>query len=192
MQLANAVLGDAIVDIGDGAKGSVAHGDGIKRHPVVGAVHAGINDDGAADAELLVQRAKVLQRRIGRRVGPSRRVGVFVTGAEDVGMRVTCQRRELECRRARIGIGPGNGRLVHGAFCSVSVALHGASIFMKPDFLCAFRRRLLLAPGSVSPEGTCCRYDRPRTPAARRPSTRRVARSLPPYRRRRLRRVTAA
>ena len=119
VQFAKAALGNGIVDIGDGAKGAVAHGDGIQRHAVVGAVHAGIDDDGAADPELLVQRPEIFQRRIGRRIGPSRRVGVFVTGAEDVGMRVTRQRRELEFRRSRIGIGSGDRRLVHGAFCSV-------------------------------------------------------------------------
>ena len=127
VQFAKAALGNGIVDIGDGAKGAVAHGDGIQRHPVVGAVHAGIDDDGAADPELLVQRPEIFERRIGRRIGPSRRVGVFVTGAEDVGVRVTRQRRELEFRRSRIGIGSGDRRLVHGAFCSDLVALHGAS-----------------------------------------------------------------
>ena len=94
VQFAKAALGDAVVDIGDGAKGAVAHRDGVERHAVVGAVHAGVDDDGAADPELLVQRPEILQRRIGRRIGPSRRVRVFVTGAEDVGMRVARQRRQ--------------------------------------------------------------------------------------------------
>ena len=145
-----AALGDAVVDIGDGAKGPVAHGDGIERHPVVGAVHAGIDDDGAADPELLVQRAEILERRIGRRIGPSWRVGIFVAGAEDVGVRVARQRRELEFRRSRIGIGSGNGRLVHDAFCSDLVALQRRLEFMKPNFLSASRQRLLRAAGSAS------------------------------------------
>jgi hypothetical protein len=85
-------------------------------------VHAGIDDDGAADPELLVQRPEIFERRIGRRIGPSRRVGVFVAGAEDVGVRVTRQRRQLEFRRSRIGIGSGDCRLVLDAFCSVLVA----------------------------------------------------------------------
>ena len=59
VQFAQAALGDAVVDIGDGAKGSVAHGDGVQRHPVVGAMHAGIDDDGAADPEFLVQRPEI-------------------------------------------------------------------------------------------------------------------------------------
>ena len=128
MQLAKAALGDGIVDIGDGAKGAVADRDGIQRHPVVGAMHAGIDDDGATDPELFVQRLEIPERRVGRRIGPSRRVRIFVTGAEDVGMRVTRQRRKLEFRRSRIGIGAWNGWLVHNAFCSGLVALHGVSI----------------------------------------------------------------
>jgi hypothetical protein len=40
-----------------------------------------------------------------------------------MGMRVARQRRKLEFRRSRIGIGPWNGWLVHGAFCSVELAL---------------------------------------------------------------------
>ena len=192
VQFAKAALGNAIVDIGDGAKGPVAHGDGVQRHPVVGAVHAGIDDDGTADPELPVQRPEILQRRVGRRIGPSRRVGIFVTGAEDVGMRVARQRRELECRRSRIGIGSGNRRLVHGAFCSVLVALHGVSRFRKSNFLSAFQQRPLRAAGWTSPGVRRCRDDLHRTPETRRPSTRRVARSLPPCRRRRLRRATAA
>jgi hypothetical protein len=40
-----------------------------------------------------------------------------------MGMRVARQRRKLEFRRSRIGIGSGDRRLVHGAFCSVKFAL---------------------------------------------------------------------
>ena len=107
-----AALGDAVVDIGDGAKGAAAHRDGIERDAVVGAVHAGIDDDGAADAELRVQRAEIFERRIGRRVGPLRRIRIFVAGAEDVAMRVAGQRRQAEFRRPRVGIGSGNRGMV--------------------------------------------------------------------------------
>jgi len=66
------------------------------------------------------------------------------------------------------------------------------SRFMKSNFLSAFQQRPLRAAGWASPGVRLCRDDLHLTPATRRPSLRRVARSLPPCRRRRLRHATAA
>ena len=128
MQFAQAALGDAVVDIGDGAKGPIAHGDGVERHPVVGAMHAGVDDDRAADPELPVQRAEIPKRCIGRRIGPSRGIGIFVAGAKDMRVSIAGQRRELEFRRSRIGIGTRNGRLLHETFCGLFFAPANRSV----------------------------------------------------------------
>src|SRR5262249_54167384 len=113
MQLAKPALRDGVVDIGNRAIGPVALRDGIERNGVVGAVHAGIDDDGALDPELGVRRPKILKRRVRRRVGTIRRVGVFRAGTEDVAMRVAGKRRQLELWRARVRIGRRNGWRVH-------------------------------------------------------------------------------
>ena len=52
VQLFEVAVRDVAVKVGDRAKGAVADRDGIERDAVVGAVHAGVDDHGAADAEL--------------------------------------------------------------------------------------------------------------------------------------------
>jgi hypothetical protein len=138
MQFAKAALCDGIVDIGDGAKGAIAYGDGIQRHPVVGAVHAGIDDDGAADPEFPMQRPEIFEWRIRRRIRPSWRVRIFVAGPEDVGMRIARQCRKLELGRSRIGIGAWNGQFLHGAFCNGWLALHRALDLYEAEFSLRF------------------------------------------------------
>src|SRR5579872_6774602 len=86
VELAEAALGDAIVDTGDRAKRSVAHRNGIQCHAIVCPMHAGIDDDGSSDAELGVQDAQIFQRRVRRCIGPSWRIRIFVAGTEDVRM----------------------------------------------------------------------------------------------------------
>ena len=88
VKLTQLPLGDAVIDIGDRPVGAAAGGDGIERNAIVGAMHAGIDDNRAADAELCVQRLESIQRRVGRRVGPIRRVRIFRARAEDVAMRI--------------------------------------------------------------------------------------------------------
>jgi hypothetical protein len=89
-------LGDRVVNIGDGTIGAAAGRDRIKGNTVVGAMDAGIDDHRAPDAKLRVQCAKILKRRIGRRIGPVRRVRVFRVRAKDMAMRVAGERWKLE------------------------------------------------------------------------------------------------
>ena len=92
VQFEKAAFGDGTVDIGHGTEGSVADGDGVQRDAVIDPVNAGIDNHGAPDAELAMQRTKIFERRVRRCIGTARRIGIFVAGAEDVGMRVTGQR----------------------------------------------------------------------------------------------------
>src|SRR5580765_1672053 len=85
LKFAQAALGYAVVDIGDRAIGPAARGNRVQRHAVVGAMYAGIDDDGAPEAELGMERPEIRKRRIGRRIGTPGRVGIFVAGAKDMG-----------------------------------------------------------------------------------------------------------
>ncbi len=96
VQSAQFALAHSAVEIGNGPVGAATGGDGIERDAVVGAMHAGIDDHGAADAELGMQGPKIFQWRIGRRVGPIRRIGIFRVRPEDMAMRIAGQRRQLE------------------------------------------------------------------------------------------------
>ncbi len=85
VQLAQFALGDRVVDIGDRAIGAAACSDRVQRDAVVGAVHAGVDDHGAADAELGMQRAKIRQRRVRRRIRPVWRIRIFRVAARRCG-----------------------------------------------------------------------------------------------------------
>ena len=82
--------------------------DGVERGVHVDAVAARVDDDGAGDAEVVVERLQRLLRRVGRRVGPVGVVRERVPGAEDMAVRVARVRRQPDVRFFGVGVGSGD------------------------------------------------------------------------------------
>ena len=97
-------VAECLVHVRDALVTPVALGDRIGHHAVVASVGRRVDDDRPLDTETIMQRAEHLQRRIRRRVGPLRHIGIAIVRPEDVTMRVTRLRRQLEGRDVRIGM----------------------------------------------------------------------------------------
>jgi hypothetical protein len=105
MQALQFCVGHRIFDACHPAIGAPAGGDGVQCHVHLRAMATRVDDDGPRDAQLAMQAAQILDRRVRRRVAAVGRKGKFRRGAKDMAMRIACTRRQCQRGFFRIRIG---------------------------------------------------------------------------------------
>jgi hypothetical protein len=109
----NLRFGEAIIDIANTFIKAIGGGNRIGNHSVIEPMAAGIDDDGALNADLLMQLPELIQPAIMRNIAGIRRIGILIAGAKNMGMRIAAQRRGFESGLFGIGIGGQNSRGSH-------------------------------------------------------------------------------
>jgi len=95
---------DAILDAGHPAIGVVAGGDGVQCDGHVGAMAAGVNNDGAGDADFCVQLAQAFDRRVRWRVASIGGIRKFARRPKHMAVGIAGTRRQSQRRRNGIRV----------------------------------------------------------------------------------------
>src|SRR5580692_603022 len=115
MPIAQHLRLDPRVGDGDAAQPPRIPRQGVKQHAIVVTVRITLHDETVGEAEMVEQRNKPLDRRVGRRIAAPRRVGEFVRRSENVEMRVPGAGRRRDARPLRPRYRAGNARRLEGS-----------------------------------------------------------------------------